>query len=365
MIEDELRAVFARHEHLTPATGPVAVRIQEGYRRRRQNRFALRSLGAALIAALVVTGPALAIHTAGARMSPLPLLPGGSSVRAGALNFLLLGVDREPGTEPVRADSVLIAHVSASRDRIVLVSVLRDLRVAIPGHGQEKLNAAYAFGGFPLLSRTVTQLTGLRFDGGVVASFSGLRKVVDTVGGVRMYVDEETTSVHTGFAANGQQRPPYQLPVIDKARPVPGVTPYVYHVGYQHLAGWQAVDYLRQRYLIADGDAGRQRHVRQFITALLHQLRDDGTLTDPVRLSKLLAAAGQAMTVDSGGLGLEDLLRELLRTPPTMTGIQVPVLPAGNDQERLGPGATDLFSALVGDQLADWIKAHPEAATPQ
>lgn len=367
MIEDELRAAFARHEPLTPASGPVVERIRQGYRRRRQRRFALRSAGAAVLAALVVTGPALAIHAAGARMNRHPLPVGAPSLPAGALNYLLLGVDREPGTVPVRADSVLIVHVPASRDSAVLVSVLRDLRVAIPGHGTEKLNAAYAYGGFGLVSRTLTQLTGLRFDGGGVVSFDGLRKVVDAAGGVSMYVDEKTTSVHTGFTRDGQQRPPYDLTVGDQLRAVPGVTPYVHQVGYQHLAGWQVADYLRQRFLLAnaDGDAGRQRHVRQFVAALLHQLRTDGTLADPGRLQRLLDAAGRAVTVDTGGVPLADLVLALVGIPPAATGIQVPVSYTNSNDERLGPGATSLFAALVGDDLPGWIAAHPEAVTPQ
>jgi anionic cell wall polymer biosynthesis LytR-Cps2A-Psr (LCP) family protein len=259
-------------------------------------------------------------------------------------------------------------HIPAARDRIVLVSVLRDLRVPIPEHGQEKLNAAYAYGGFPLVSRTLTQLTGVHFDGGAVVSFTGLQKVVDAAGGVNMYVDETTTSIHTGFTKDGR-RVPYQLvlPGADQVRPVPGVTPAVYHVGNQHLAGWQAVDYLRQRYLLAngDGDAGRQRHVRQLVSALLHQLRTDGWLTDPARLAKLLNAVGQATTVDTGGVPMEDMVFTLVQIPPNLVGIQVPVTLSGPNEERLGPGATSLFSALVGDDLSGWITDHPDAVTPK
>src|SRR5262249_32291860 len=78
MIEDELRAASARHEPLPRAAGLVVTKIQQGYRRRRQHRFMLRSAGAAVLAALVVTGPALAIRTAGAQLShprPVPDTP--------------------------------------------------------------------------------------------------------------------------------------------------------------------------------------------------------------------------------------------------------------------------------------------------
>ncbi|WP_426505089.1 LCP family protein [Dactylosporangium sp. McL0621] len=101
-------------------------------------------------------------------------------------NILLAGLDARPAEDrsTARADTVIIVHVTEADDRAYLISLPRDTRVTIPGHGPDKLNAAFQYGGFELLARTVQQLTGPVFDAGAIIDFAGLRKVVDAVGGV-------------------------------------------------------------------------------------------------------------------------------------------------------------------------------------
>ena len=101
-------------------------------------------------------------------------------------------------------------HVPAGLRQAYLISVPRDLLVAIPpdpapasAAAQDKINAAYDHGGggeagARLLSATLTRLTGLRFDGAALVDFAGFQQVIDLLGGIRMCVDTEVRSIHTG-----------------------------------------------------------------------------------------------------------------------------------------------------------------------
>ncbi len=146
--------------------------------------------------------------------------------------------------------------------------------------------------------------------------------------------------------------------------PVPGVTPEVYNVGCQRLAGWQVLDYARQRDLLANGDAdvGRQRHVRQIMAALFRAVTDQRILVDPVRVQGVLDAAGSAVTVDTGGGDLARLVGVVGRLKE-LVGLAVPtVLPSDQSGTvRLGPDAPTLFQALRDDDLAGWSSEHPDA----
>jgi polyisoprenyl-teichoic acid--peptidoglycan teichoic acid transferase len=81
----------------------------------------------------------------------------------------------------------------------------------------------------------------------------------------------------------------------------------VYHPGCQHLERWAALDYLRQRELLPNGDYDRQRHGQQFIIAVLKQTASAGTLSDPVKLDRVVHQIGQGMTIDTNGISVLDL----------------------------------------------------------
>jgi polyisoprenyl-teichoic acid--peptidoglycan teichoic acid transferase len=181
----------------------------------------------------------------------------------GAKNILLIGVDSRPGQNPnelVRSDSIMILHIPASHDRGYLVSIPRDTLVSIPsynngkikyGGGQEKINAAFAFGGqgltgdvakshgFELLAKTIQNLSGITFDAGAIVDFTGFQQVVEVLGGVDMYVDEKTTSIHIGSDKNGKYAQPFHINSDGTVgSKVPGVAPKVYEVGQHHFAPW-------------------------------------------------------------------------------------------------------------------------------
>ncbi|MGI5243006.1 LCP family protein [Dactylosporangium sp. CA-139066] len=306
----------------------------------------------------------------------------------GPINLLLVGIDErndDPDSDR-NADSILIVHIPASHDAAYLASVPRDSYVSIPSYsksrfegGSDKINAAFPdgygngagrAGGFELLALTIKKLTGISFNGGAIVDFSGFKSLVAALGGVNMCVDERTVSVHIGHDARGRYQMPYEL-TDEGPVPVPGVTPQVYQPGCQHLADWQALDYVRQRELLPDGDYGRQRHQQQFLKAVLKQATGSGMLTNPVKLDRVLRAAGQAMTVDNGGISIPDwlfALRDIRSGAVTMLktngGTFNSELIDGKDTEILSDTSLKLFSAIRDDNVPAFVAAHPDWVSP-
>jgi LCP family protein required for cell wall assembly len=202
-----------------------------------------------------------------------------------AQNWLLVGSDRRAvqattgldANQPLwrygaqRADTIMLVHLPADRGRIYLVSFPRDAWVPIQGHGNAKLNAAFSFGGPPLLIATIERLTGVRVDHFAILDFEGFRSMTDALGGVDVRVTRT---------------------VWDPARQV------VWPVGTQHLDGAQALDFVRQRHNLPGGDLGRIKRQQAFLKALAGQVVDRGTLANPLRLNALLEAFTKAVSVD-------------------------------------------------------------------
>ncbi|GAA3193004.1 LCP family protein [Dactylosporangium siamense] len=318
-----------------------------------------------------------------------PRLPGGpiASREAAATdaadeqpgrNILLVGIDARPGEDEAgaRADSIIVVHVSAGGDRAWLVSLPRDTKVEIPGYGTDKLNAAFSAGsrsggragGFALLATTVRRLTGLAFDAGAIVDFTGLRRIVDAVGGVDLCVDVETVSVHIGWDAKGRQTPPFRLiPPTFRPERIAGVRPQVYPVGCRHFAGWEALDYVRQRELLPDGDYGRQRHQQQLLTALASRITSAGVLGNPLALNRTLTAVGESLTFDGNGRSVTDwvlLLRGLRPDAVTMLrtngGRFNAAVRNGTAFEQLDPTTLSLFEFARADRLDAFAEEHPD-----
>ncbi|WP_212827947.1 LCP family protein [Polymorphospora rubra] len=268
----------------------------------------------------------------------------------GPLNYLLIGSDlraSNPGAGQ-RADSIVIVHIPAGLNRAYLVSVPRDLLVQIPADpaagytgGTDRINAAFQFGnagatGAKLLSATVTLLTGVRFDGAAILDFSGFRRVIDLIGGVQMCVDTEVRSIHTG---------------------------HVFTTGCHQMDGARALDYVRQRYDLPNGDYDRQRHQQQLLKAVLQKVDLGDLVAQPVRLDQFIRAVGSSFTVDTSGVPVEDLAFALrgLR-PEALLGVQMPTHAqdvAGSSYSMLDPAADSLFRALRQAQVPDWTTVNP------
>lgn len=271
------------------------------------------------------------------------------TVVSGPLNYLLVGSDQRPNsTNPEqRSDTILIVHVPAGRHRAYLISVPRDLLVAIPARpggypgGNDKINAAFQHGGggesgARLLSVTLARLTGLRFDGAALIDFAGIQKVIDILGGVRICVDTEVRSIHTG---------------------------HVFPTGCQQLTGGQALDFVRQRYDLPNGDYDRQRHQQQLLRALLDRANATDLRDNPVKFDQVLRTVGSSLTVDTNGVPLDDLIFTLRGlNSEALLGVQVPSYPQTIDEISyivLENGGNGLFGAVREGHLEEWARANP------
>jgi LCP family protein required for cell wall assembly len=284
----------------------------------------------------------------------------------GPLNFLLIGsdarVDDPEGGQ--RSDSIIIAHVPVTMDRVYLLSIPRDLRVEIPPfeqtgfHGaRDKINAAFEYGGggsggIRLLSATLTKLLGIRFDGAGVVDFDGFKDVVRVLGGVDMCIDHRVVSEHMGFDNEGKFLAPHR-----------GGRAVVYEAGCHHFDDWEALDLVRQRYSLPDGDYGRQKNQQRFLRALLSQAQKKGVLTNPLQMDRMIRAVAGTLTVDTNGASLADLVFSLRDIrPDSIVGLTVPSEPTwigGTSYILAFQEAEGLYKAMVDDKVEDWAVANP------
>ena len=163
-------------------------------------------------------------------------------------NILLIGQDRREGESRARSDSMILVSVNTKANTITLVSFLRDLYVQIPGYSDNRINAAYAWGGMKLLNETIALNFGLTVDGDVEVDFSQFETIVDILGGV----DVQLTSAEAGYLQNTMQAGSM-------------------HEGMNHLSGSQALLYARMRKL--DSDFGRTQRQRSLILSVASSLR--------------------------------------------------------------------------------------------
>ena len=301
----------------------------------------------------------------------------------GPLNMLLVGIDpRKPETPPL-ADSIMVVHVPATLDKAYIFSVPRDTYVTIPafaksGTGEQrgKINGAMSIGshvpgkplpsatqGFELLSKTVSKLTGIKkFDAGAIINFDGFKKVVDAMGGIDIYVDERTESEH--LQPNGKGRP-YRPSSRGDEHPYVGPKK-VYEVGNQHLVGWQALDFARQRYGLKGTDYARQRHQQQVLKAIAKKAASGDVVANPVKLDKVLTAAGKSLTFNGRGKSVLDYALALKgMRPDNITTIKLigGTYSGGGSQylgEQLVPATDDLFAAIRAEKVDEFLLSHPE-----
>ena len=230
--------------------------------------LALALAGVALLYALP---PALfAVEEAGAALSPAGDLP---TSRA---NILLLGTDVLRQSSQ-RSDAVIIATVGYGS--LKLTSVLRDTVVDIPGHGRDKLNAAYAYGGPELAMRTLNENFGLNILHYAAVDFVSLVEIVDAVGGVDIDITQaEMEQININVVSSRFVFRPLGYTATELTRYGEGT----------HLDGLQALGFARIRKI--DSDFRRASRQRILLDALLRRIRSN--LWNPAMLVRL----GRALT---------------------------------------------------------------------
>lgn len=168
------------------------------------------------------------------------------------INILLIGSDQRSG-EGARSDTLILVRMNAPGDYVSMLSFPRDLYVDIPGLGQDKLNAAFGYGGAVATIATVEGLTGVEVNEYLVVDFNGFEALVNEVGGVYIDVDRRYFNDNSGCVPGSGGC--YET--ID-LRP-----------GYQRLGGVDALDYVRYRH--TDDDFARIARQQQFLSDLKRQ----------------------------------------------------------------------------------------------
>lgn len=199
----------------------------------------------------------------------------------GALNILLIGSDGETSVANGRSDVIILMHVSSDLKKVYLVHFPRDMYVDVPGHGKDKINAAFAYGGSQLLVRTLRNLVDVPLDHVAVIGFEGFRAMTDAVGGVDVYAEEASSDevYNDNFTEKWYN---------------------AVHVGMNHLDGNSALAFVRERYQLSKGDISRGHRQQAFVEALMLKVLNKQTLTNPVRFAALVKAVARNLTVDNG-----------------------------------------------------------------
>jgi LCP family protein required for cell wall assembly len=303
----------------------------------------------------------------------------------GPINMLMVGVD----ASGARTDSIIIVHIPASHDRMYMISLPRDTKVNVPGGGTNKINSTFNKG-FANLATTIKDNYGIKFNGGMTVNFDGFKDIVTKLGGIDMYVDETTHSIHHGYINNdkSQHAAPYKInpnsgvPICydkhytfdsnpDKCT-LPGVKEVTYPKGMYHFNAYDALDFVRCRDGLVGTDYARQRHQQQFIKAVMQKAYSKG-MSNPTKLLGFASALKKAFTFDGNGTSLTDWVFTLKGINPSSVitiktnggnFVPAPGPPDGNGSEQgLNADTMTLLAAVrddtgQGDPVASFIETH-------
>lgn len=182
-------------------------------------------------------------------------VPAQAAEPASPIHILLIGQDRREGEDCARADTILLCTFHPDEGKILLTSFLRDLYVPIPGHADNRLNAAYAHGGMALLRQTLEENFDIPIDGCVEVDFSQFAQILDILGGVTLELrQDEAEAINKSVEGDLAE-------------------------GTQLLTGEQALAYTRIRNLDQDGDFSRTLRQRKVISALMRSYQGASLFT--------------------------------------------------------------------------------------
>ena len=278
-----------------------------------------------------------------------------------ALNYLLVGSDTREGLNKEelkalrvgstataaggRSDTMLLVHISKDRDKAYLVSFPRDSLVTIPAHTstssksevparQNKLNAAFSFGGAPLLIETIEGETNLKIDHYIEISFAGFAGIVNALGGVEVCtkVDIDDPKSHLILSA-----------------------------GTHTLDGIEALKYVRTRDFDGRGDIGRMQRQQQFMSSVLKKATSTGVLLNPIKVANFINAAISTIKMDEN-LSKEDLLNLAKQMRGLSSGnVRTLTVPLSNANGRVeGIGSVVVWDQTLSADL--WNRIRDDAA---
>lgn len=164
-------------------------------------------------------------------------------------NILLIGQDRRKGEGRTRSDTMIVMSINSETNEITLVSLMRDMYVMIPGYSNNKMNAAYAFGGMELIDATIERNFGIKIDGNVEVDFDGFEDVISQLGGVDIEMTEAEAEMMNGYGFGT-----------------------VFKKGKNHMNSEEALMYVRNRSM-GGYDYNRTERQRKLIMAVYQDMK--------------------------------------------------------------------------------------------
>ena len=285
-----------------------------------------------------------------------------------AVNILLMGADNpqrlvkkptvaelledgkwDPGA--YRSDTMMVVHIPANRKTAYVVSVPRDSYVPIYDaegneHDRNKINEAFsAYGPFGTL-RTIENLSGVHIDHLAVIDYAGFNQLTEAIGGVDVFVPQ------TVYDSKQDQE---------------------WTEGWHHVEGELALKYVRMRHGLLEGDFDRIDRQQNFLRAVLQKTLANGTVGNPVKLSKVLGAITDHLAVDSDwstkdlrnlALSLRGLNSSKVRFM-TLPLARYQVIPGVGDSNIIDEqAATVLWKAVLDDKVGRYLESHPDDELP-
>jgi LCP family protein required for cell wall assembly len=258
-----------------------------------------------------------------------------------AINYVLMGSDSRDVSNAGhgRSDVLMVMHLAADRKSAYMISFPRDMYVPIPGHGKNKINAAFAFGGPQLTVRTLEGLLDTRMDHVALIDFEGFIQLTEDLGGVKVY--NKYGSVSGG---------------------------YNFPVGNVTLRGEQALAYVRERHQLPHGDLDRAERQRVVLRAILAKGLAKETVSNPFKFVNFARGVARHVSVDDRltERELRKTALSLRMSPSDVHMLQAPISGFGTSPTKQSIDIVDkkqlaqLGKALRNDEMDSYLEKYPE-----
>lgn len=207
------------------------------------------------------------------------------------VNILLVGYDLQNGAGH-RSDSMILCTFNKTKNTITLTSFMRDLYVEIPGHKDNRINAAYTYGGISLLQKTLKHNFGIEIDGSVQVDFYSFKDIINLLGGVTL----DLTEAEVEFVNKRAVGDPLS-------------------VGTNVLNGSQALWYARNRHDV-DGDFSRTNRQRKVLSALMDAYKNK-------KLTEMLSLMGDLLPLVTTDISKTDLTAYAVTLVPMLADAEI------------------------------------------
>jgi LCP family protein required for cell wall assembly len=237
------------------------------------------------------------------------------------LSVLLVGTDRREKNELGRSDTIILLTLKPKEKKAILISIPRDMRVKVPGHGRTKINHAYSYGGIPLLVHTVSDFLKVNIHHYAITDFHGFKDIVDILGGVDIYVEKK---------------------LYDPRHKI-NIDP-----GWHHFDGEEALKYVRFRH-DQKGDFGRIERQQKFFHAIFNKVAKASSIW---KIPSLVNSVAKYLETDMSVSEMISLARTYLSVKEE--NIQMTMLPG--QPARIGGVSYVLPEEEKISEIMYWVK---------